>query len=175
MQADVWQLVYEPPRPGSIDVDTGWIYTTEERVNPNGAPAVGEYQFTTAPHDIIQDVFNTAVFNDALDSADVSLVTLQLDDQFYANRLDRRLWDVWQRAVVGRDLPRGVFYFPFDRLKDADGAIANFDPFFGLSIAEWLDTSDIANIYTNFNITGGIAGATNQIWQTVRRLTRITG
>lgn len=173
MLVDVYQLIYDPPAAGSLPLDQRWLYTVDWAQNPSGAVAVSDYSIKTPKKDaILQDIVHTLILNNALDSNDVNLVTFVVDGYFVYNRLDRVAFDRIMAGYLGLTPPLGVFYFPWDRLKDADGSLAQFDSYYGLSLAEWIDQAKITTTETRLNITGGVAG-TSAIRSAARRLTRV--
>lgn len=174
MLVDVWQVIHEPPIDGSLNLDQRWLYTTEEKRNPNGVPAVGDYEVIVPKRrSIITDILHTIVFNDAQDSADINTLTFSLDGYQVLNAFSRLAWDMIVAGKWGATPPLGVIHYPWDALKEIDGSLAQFDSYFALSMAEWLDTKDIATVSSLVNISGGIAGATNHIDTAVRRLNRV--
>ena len=173
MTVDVWQLIYERPVAGSLKLDQRWLYVTEERVNPAGPLAVGEYEVIIPKREsIVTDFLTTVILNNALDSVDVSVLTLEIDGYFFHNAFDRRAWDRIVRGFLGKTPPLGVIYYPWDRMKSADGAIAQFDSYYALSMSEWIDTTDVSTLSHRFTITGGVAGV-SQARTAIRRLTRV--
>lgn len=173
MVIDVAQLIYDPPAAGSLPLDQRWLYTTDWMQDPKGVPSVTNYSIVTPKKNaILCDVVHTLILNGAGDSADVADVSLSIDGYFIYNGLPRIEFDRISAGYLGGNPPLGVFYFPWDRLKDADGSVAQFDNYYGLSIADWIDQSKVTTFETLLNITGGVAG-TSHVRSIARRLTRV--
>lgn len=162
---DVFQQVFDaPPKDPSIgDVDTRWILAIEEFTNQFGAPAVGDNKVEVTSKGIYLDILKTLILNSALDSADISQVGLRIgDNQWDTEKIDRKLWDFWVRGVIGRDMPKGVVLWDFDRFLDADGAAGLMNEHFMLGMGEWLVLDDaLPKVQAITNISGGVAGTSN--------------
>ena len=171
-------LTTPPIRPDVQLPDLSYVITYED--TDQAVVATGDNPVIIDPRDTILRIVHTFVNNAALDSADISSVTMRFDQTFVHQATDRRVQDYVQHQRAGFSLPLGTIAYDYDHHVNADGAVPitqRGDPGlpYALSVAPWVHTEGIATIRSILTIGAGAVLTNARIFTTIARLSRVTG
>jgi hypothetical protein len=159
----VTQVYYTPVQPGVQDFDPYWAMVYDEQLQP--ISALGTQLVNINPGGRILGIVHGVMLNNAMDSADISSVTLQLNDSFLVEPkgLPGETQAYLQRYSHGQPLPVGVVAYDEDIYAD-DG------PF---DVRDWINTQNIQTIQSTLNIPTGTLGTAPSIYTWTKRLLRL--
>jgi hypothetical protein len=159
---DVFQAYYTPPPAGSgAVVDDAWAVTYDETNQP--VVATGTQVVAIVPDDTILGITHALCLNNAMDSADISLASLQVNQSWFTDPkgLQGDALHFIQRRLQGQPLPVGFIAYDLD--ADADSG--------KLDARKWLHTGQVQKITSYITIaTGAVLGAGPLLYTSVRRL-----
>lgn len=168
LTADAWtarvtQVYYTPVQPGVADFDPLWSVVYDEQIQT--IAALGTQLVNVNPGGRILGISHGVMLNNAMDSADISSATIQLNDTFLVEPkgLPGETVTFLQRYFHGYNLPVGVVLYDWDAYAD-DGA---------LDVRDWVNTQNIQTIQSTLNIPSGTLGTAPSIYTWTKRLLRL--
>ncbi len=161
--ARVTQVYYTPVQPGVTDFDPLWSMVYDEQQQP--ISALGTQLANINPGGRILGIAHGVMLNNAMDSADVSSATIQLNDSFLVEPkgLPGETIQFLQRYYHGQPLPLGVLLYDWDPYAD-DGQ---------LDVRDWVNTQNIQTIQSTISVPIGTLGTAPSIYTWTKRLLRL--